>query len=36
VRDPAATNDSNFFSGNPPVQDISSLIAGNFKDTKYK
>jgi hypothetical protein len=33
---PAATNDSNFFSGNTPVQDLSSLIAGNFKDTKYK
>ena len=33
---PAATNDTNFFAGNPPVQDLSSLMTGNFKDTKYK
>jgi hypothetical protein len=32
----AATNDSNFFSGNLPVQDLSALLPGNFKDTKYK
>jgi hypothetical protein len=33
---PAATNDANFYSGNPPVQDLSSLFAGRFQDTKYK
>ena len=33
---PAASNDQNFYAGNPPVQDLSSLLAGNFKDTKYK
>jgi DcaP outer membrane protein len=34
---PAATNDQNFYSGNgSSVQDFSSLLAGNFKDTKYK
>jgi hypothetical protein len=33
---PAASNDSNFFEGNRPVQDLSALLPGNFKDTKYK
>jgi hypothetical protein len=33
---PAASNDANFYSGNRPVQDLSALVAGNFKDTKYK
>src|SRR5262245_17888052 len=33
---PAATNDPNFYSGNKPVQDLSDLLAGKFKDTKYK
>lgn len=34
---PAATNDQNFFGGNASsVQDLSSLLAGNFKNTKYK
>jgi hypothetical protein len=33
---PAASNDQNFYSGNPPVQDLSSLLAGRFNDTKYK
>jgi hypothetical protein len=33
---PAATNDPNFFSGNKPVQDLSSLFTGNFRETKYK
>jgi hypothetical protein len=33
---PAATNDSNFFAGNPPVQDLSALLSGTFKETKYK
>jgi hypothetical protein len=34
---PAATNDQNFYAGNPTsIQDLSSLLAGKFKDTKYK
>jgi len=33
---PAASNDANFYAGNRPVQDLSALVAGNFKDTKYK
>src|SRR5262245_26935812 len=33
---PAASNDANFYSGNPPVQDLSSLVAGRFQTTKYK
>jgi hypothetical protein len=33
---PAASNDSRFFPGNQPVQDLSALVAGNFRDTKYK
>lgn len=33
---PAASNDANFFSGNTPVQDLSNLLPGNFKNTKYK
>ena len=33
---PAATQDPNFYAGNRPIQDLSSLVAGNFKDTKYK
>jgi hypothetical protein len=33
---PPATNDANFFAGNPPVQDLSDLLPGNFKETKYK
>ena len=28
--------DPNFYAGNRPVQDLSALVAGNFKDTKYK
>jgi hypothetical protein len=34
---PAATNDPNFFSGFPHVQDpFAHLLAGKFRDTKYK
>ena len=33
---PAASNDQNFFSGYPPVQDLSDLSPGNFSNTKYK
>lgn len=33
---PAASNDANFFAGNPPVQDFAALVSGNFKNTKYK
>jgi hypothetical protein len=33
---PAATAAGQSFEGNPPVQDLSALLAGNFKDTKYK
>jgi hypothetical protein len=33
---PVATNDPNFYSGNKPVQDLSSLFTGNYRDTKYK
>lgn len=33
---PAATNDPNFYPGNKPVQDLSALSPGKFKDTKYK
>jgi hypothetical protein len=33
---PAASNTPNFFAGNRSVQDLSSLFAGSFKDTKYK
>ncbi|HEY2786084.1 MAG TPA: DcaP family trimeric outer membrane transporter [Fimbriiglobus sp.] len=32
----AASNDPNFYPGNKPVQDLSSLLTGNFKSTKYK
>jgi hypothetical protein len=33
---PFATNDPNFYGGNVPVQDLSSLSPGNFANTKYK
>lgn len=33
---PAITNDPNFYEGNPPVQDLSALFPGRFRDTKYK
>lgn len=33
---PAATNDQNFYGGNPPVQDLSQLLPGRFAKTKYK
>jgi hypothetical protein len=33
---PPASQDPNFYAGNPPIQDLSALLAGNFKDTKYK
>jgi hypothetical protein len=32
----AASNDSNTFSGNTPVQDLSSVLPGRFANTKYK
>lgn len=31
-----ASNSQNFYEGNPPVQDLSGLLAGNFENTKYK
>ncbi|HVJ79516.1 MAG TPA: DcaP family trimeric outer membrane transporter [Planctomycetia bacterium] len=31
-----ANNDQTSYAGNPPVQDLSSLLSGNFKNTKYK
>ncbi len=33
---PASADNSNFYSGNKAVQDLSALVSGNFKDTKYK
>ena len=33
---PAASQEPNFYAGNRPIQDLSALVAGNFKDTKYK
>ena len=33
---PATSNDSNFYAGNKPVQDLTSLMSGKFSDTKYK
>jgi hypothetical protein len=33
---PAATAGGQSFDGNPPVQDLTALIPGRFKDTKYK
>jgi hypothetical protein len=33
---PPASNDQNFFSGNPTIQDLSNLVSGRFQDTKYK
>ena len=33
---PPAAQDPNFFEGNRPVQDLSSLLPGRFKETKYK
>jgi hypothetical protein len=34
---PTTTNDANVFAGFPDVQDaFSSLLSGNFKDTRYK
>jgi hypothetical protein len=33
---PAATNDPNFYAGNPSVQDLTALFSGSFKNTKYK
>jgi hypothetical protein len=31
-----AADDQHSFSGNPPVQDLSSLLGGKFLNTKYK
>ena len=31
-----AGDDQHTFSGNPPVQDLSGLLAGRFENTKYK
>src|SRR4051812_1224427 len=33
---PAASTNSNFFSGFAQVQDLSRLLPGNYTDTKYK
>jgi hypothetical protein len=33
---PTASNTPNFFAGNRPIQDLTSLLSGTFKDTKYK
>ncbi|HET6574422.1 MAG TPA: DcaP family trimeric outer membrane transporter [Fimbriiglobus sp.] len=33
---PAATNGGQSYEGNPPVQDLTALLPGRFKDTKYK
>ena len=32
----AATTSQNTFAGNPPVQDLSNLMVGNFRNTKYR
>jgi outer membrane DcaP-like protein len=33
---PPAAQDPGFYAGNRPIQDLSSLVTGNFRDTKYK
>jgi hypothetical protein len=33
---PPSADDQHAFGGNTPVQDLSSLLAGKFMDTKYK
>ena len=33
---PTATNDANFFEGFQSVQDLTDILPGRFRDTKYK